>query len=153
ISRAETWRDVTPPKRQSDPKPPPVLFGRVMKYTANGLLIPLFRLFGRQAMVPIGLRGQIWPVWGARRASFYDASFTRGYSVRHSKRRGWRIIWRAAKLMSRWVQTYEGTRVAHRIGYDELTTPEFWQEQFAKGLEPSEAPARTPEPVASGAAD
>ncbi len=153
ISRAETWRDVTPPKRQSDPKPPPVLFGRVMKYTANGLLIPLFRLFGRHVMVPIGLRGQIWPLWGARRASFYDASFTRGYSVRHSKRRGWRIIWRAAKLMSRWVQTYEGTRVAHRIGYDELTTPEFWQEQFAKGPEPSEAPARTPEPVVSGAAD
>ncbi len=131
MSHTEKWGAMAPIPETALRVPPPVPFGRVMKFLLNGHLVPLYGLLGRHVDVPVSQRGLIWPIWGARSARFYDASGRRGYAVQHSKRRGWSIMWRSAKLANIWIQNFAAHRLAHRVGYDHLTSPEFWQAQFA----------------------
>lgn len=131
LARDEAWRPV-PPIGSDLPlaKEPSLGYGKIMKFLLNGHLVPFWSHLGRDAEIAPQHRGLIWPIWGKRRARFYDASGTRGYDVVHDKARFGRIMWRALKLARRWRRDYPELRAAHREGYERMAAREFWEARF-----------------------
>jgi len=135
LARTEAWRPTTPADLAVTPLPshePPLRYGRRMKWLLNGHLIPLFGLFGGRRRIPVSHRGLIWPLWGVKEAVFLNLDESRAYSVRHSKRRGWGLIWRSFRIYLRWRRDYAALRAAHRKGYQDLANRNFWETRFLK---------------------
>lgn len=133
LARTEAWR----PAESADfampempPQEPSARYGRLMKWLLNGHLVPFWRLWGRRVRIPATHRGLIWPLWGVREAVFLSPDETRAYRVSHSKRHGWSLIWRAFRLYLRWRRDYARLRDAHRRGYEELASRDFWDGLF-----------------------
>ena len=140
----EAWRDTTPLSSvSSEQKDPGIGWGKWYLALLNGHLVPFWSFIGRFVVVPVRYRSAIWPVWGARKATFYDASGTRSYTVRHNKLRGWSIILRTGIATLRWTKKYAALREAHREGYGRMTHPDFWQAQFADHAAKSGTQAET----------
>ncbi len=132
LARSEAWRPAQPedfhaPASVVDPG---MRYGRRMKRLLNGLLVPFWGRFGRDVTVPVTHRGLIWPIWGARSATFLSGDETRAYRVTHSKARGWGLIWRTFRLYRRWTREYPALREAHRAGYERLAARAFWDSKF-----------------------
>lgn len=131
LIRNEAWHDI-PPLASDVPelRDPGMLLGRIMRTILNGHLIPFWSVIGRSVTVPVVQRSLLWPIWGAKQATYYNAAGTQGYTVRHSKWRGWSLMLRAGWATVRWVRDYRAIQAAHREGYENLTSPQFWQARF-----------------------
>lgn len=131
LARDEAWRTMPPIGSEAvRVAQPSRLWGQFMKILLNGHLVPFWSRLGSDTEIAAAHRGLIWPLWGKRRARFYDASGSRGYEVAHDKARFARIMWRALKLARRWRQDYPKLRAAHREGYENMAARPFWDRQF-----------------------
>lgn len=136
LARTETWRktepgDLTLPALDTDRgKEPSLLYGKFMRALGNGHIVPFWRRFGRSVRIPLSHRGLIWPIWGLKEAVFVNADGSKAYRVRHSKRQGFALMWRAGRMYWRWRRVYPGLRDAHRAGYAEMAARPFWEARF-----------------------
>ncbi|HHS94398.1 MAG TPA: hypothetical protein ENK63_03545 [Rhodobacterales bacterium] len=143
LIQAEAWREISPfASDVPELRDPGMLVGRIMRLLLNGHIIPLWRVIGRSVTVPIVRRSLLWPTWGAKQATYYDVTGTLGYTVHHSKRRGWSVMLRAGWLTLRWLRDYRSIQKAHREGYERLTSPAFWQSQFDRAEADGQAEER-----------
>ena len=144
LARDEAWRPIPPiGSDASRAAQPSRLWGQFMKLLLNGHLVPFWSRLGSDTEIAAEHRGLIWPLWGKRRARFYDASGTRGYDVAHDKARFFRIMWRALKLARRWRRDYSKLRAAHREGYETMAARPFWDGQFDASTTTPEARVST----------
>jgi hypothetical protein len=142
LSKPEAWEAATD-LTVDQMAPPPGWYAHAMRLSLNGHLIPLWGLFGRRVRVGISRRAFLWPLWGARAATFVDPVGGRRYSVTHSKRQFFSLAGQLLACLWRWNRDYSSLKQAHRAGYTKMTNPGWWRGVFANGPEPLEAP--TPE--------
>lgn len=131
LARTEKWEPVSEFQPHiPDPHDPGYKKGRRWLMLANGHIVPFFGLRGRKVQIPSRFRGLIWPLWGAKEATFYDADCLKSYTVRHNKKRAFQIAVEAFGLLRQWRQNYSQLQTDHRAGYEALANAEFWQTQF-----------------------
>ncbi|NAZ38186.1 glycosyltransferase [Rubellimicrobium sp. CFH 75288] len=155
LVRSEAWRPLEPgedPHPLAPEGPPPVWRSRLAKWSLNGHLLPFWRRIAGAAAVPLDYRGLIWPLWGRSEVLFVDGERGRAYRVRHSKRRAFSVLARAAALTLRWRRRYNTLRAQHRAAYGVLAARPFWEARFT-GLPAELAPPLPPgaEPGAGAA--
>ena len=137
IGKPEAWQPAEDLK--VDPLArPPMWYAQAMRASLNGHLIPFFGLFGRKVRVDLARRAFLWPLWGARAATFVDADAGRSYSVAHSKRRFFGLLWQLFQCLWRWNRDYSRLKQAHQQGYARMASPGWWRALFAKGPAPLE---------------
>lgn len=139
LTRQEIWRPLAksglPPPRRA--VPPSLLFGRAMKLTLNGHLVPGFGWLGRRVVLNTADRAPIWPLWGARAARFVDPDSQRSYTVHHTKARFLVLAGRAIRQSWQWVRAHDRLVAAYRAAYPQMASRAFWETQFADpGSEP-----------------
>ncbi|MEP4037173.1 glycosyl transferase [Pseudophaeobacter sp.] len=150
------------------PAPPPErrLFSRLPRRlrhllglaSLNGHLLPFWSRIGDRIVLKIGERGLVFPAFGGARLTYLNSSGTRGYTLRHSKRRFCTLAWQMATSLLRWQRQHGQLKQAYRRGYDEMTTRAYWERKLKPGAahqvaHPTTSPAArsalSPQPPAS----
>lgn len=121
------------------PRQVPGWKARLMQFTLNGHLVPFFRVFGADVTLRTSQRGQLHPIWGARRITWLDEKTGTSFTMTHSKRRAWRETRRFLGNARRFWRDYDRIRDQWRQGYGALASQGFWTRRL--GLEPPEGPA------------
>jgi len=106
---------------------------QAMKLTLNGHLLPGFGLIGNKIRMGADARGQLRHVWGASEITYVTADGTRGYTVKHSKKRALKASLPILRATWKLWRSYDEVRDAWQAGYGRLTTPEFWQKKLGVG--------------------
>lgn len=114
----------------------------LMKLTLNGHLIPFFRQIGNKRVLPAGRRGEIRQTWAAAQITYLDGNGN-AFTVRHSKRKAARQLWRMARNMAHLLRRHDQIRDDWREGYRRLASDAFW----TRRLELDAAAATAPEPA------
>ena len=129
LARAEAFQpcDATPPRPKNRR-----LYRVLAVLTLNGLVLPGFRSFGRDVIVPTHNRAALWPFAMARRATVLSAEKTRGYTLHHSKWRAIRIAATLVWVLTLWMIKFTAIKRAQLAAYHRMTTPAFWADQFTK---------------------
>lgn len=143
----EAWRPVdatTLPAPVEDAPPGDNLRGWLWRAALNGHLLPFGRRFMEDSTVPLGLRGLLWPVWGAKRITYLNAMRDQGYTVEMDRRRGFDILRHAARMAWRWRRAYPRLMHAYTGAYGDLAAESYWQGQFEA---PQETGAQDATPI------
>lgn len=129
LARAEVFQpSQTPPPRPKNRR----LYRVLAVLTLNGLLLPGFRSFGRDVVVPTHDRAALWPFALARRATVLSGDGTQGYTLHHSKMRAVKIAATLGWILTLWLIKFTAIKRAQLAAYRRMTTPAFWADQFTK---------------------
>jgi hypothetical protein len=123
----------------------------LFRITANGHLLPFFNIWGNRVLIQPRDRSNFFPVWGASRITFLNATRDKAYTVRQSKIRFLALSLQFLWLSLRLCFGYGPLLATYRKGYAEITVPSFWQKVLKlpkPPVQPAEAVA-APEPTKS----
>ena len=138
LSREEAWQPNQPPVRPQPAKPRPTkplplmlrklqtAFGLLI---LNGHLIPFWSAFAARRVLGIEQRDQIRACFGAAELTFVDTSGQRSYTLRHSKRRFFGVLWKMAELTLRLCRDFDAIKARWRSGYAQMTTQNYWAQK------------------------
>lgn len=132
LRRDEAWKDITTPRPVQSGWINPHNFTHrlLMKLSLNGHMIPFFRQIGNHLVLDSGQRGQIRPIWGAARITYWDEAAGKWFTVTHSKRRFARAIWGLLRHSWTLLRRYPALKREWRAGYDTLTTQDWWEQRL-----------------------
>ncbi|MCF8509943.1 MAG: glycosyltransferase [Rhodobacteraceae bacterium] len=146
MRQTEAWRPLegAPPasRRRFDPRGSRFWL-LVMKYSLNGMFLPLFGLWGNQVTLKSGQRGQLHEIWGASQVTYVNADGSQMFIVRHSKARALREGLKMIANMTRLALQFSDIRALWRKGYADLTTQGFWTKTLGLETPQAAAPERT----------
>ena len=95
--------------------------------TLNGHLIPFWSLLGSHTHQNISQRGFAYDALGAAEITFFNTTCDKVYTLRHSKRRFYKIALRTMIYTVRFVLNFQRCKTSWRKGYTHMTTSEYWQ--------------------------
>lgn len=135
IPAEEVWADDDGPDAQNAQHPSRWVT-RLSMITLNGHLVPGFGHLAARRRISRLQRAFLWPIWGAAEVTVIDAEAGKSYTVRHSKRRFFALMWQLIQCLWHWNRHYNRLCDAHREGYQRLAHADWWRGQFAKGPMP-----------------
>lgn len=147
----EAFRPGPVPSERIRFRPGNPLLRFLMKVTLNGHLIPFFRRIGNRRVLAAGRRGDIRQTWAAAQITYVDEQGNVS-TVRHSKRRAARQIWRLSGNLWRLWRDHDRLRDAWRSGYTRLASDAFWRGRLGLDTASGIADATKPEADADRAA-
>ncbi|WP_109468741.1 glycosyltransferase [Albibacillus kandeliae] len=100
-------------------------------YTLNGHLVPFSRRRWDRIMLTMADRGIVYPAFGAAEITYLNATRDKAYTVTQSKARFFSICWKMLKMTLRFRREFDALKDTYRGGYDELTTPGYWERKLA----------------------
>jgi GT2 family glycosyltransferase len=137
----EAWKDGTAPPRAPRRRinPDRWLWRQAMILSANGHLLPFFRHWGDRVVLDAGQRGQLHQIWGAAEITYVDETNGKHFTMRHSKLRAARQVWRFAKSAWRFWRDYDALKRIWQEGYPQLASEYFWRDRL--GMPSPDRPA------------
>lgn len=96
--------------------------------TLNGHLVPWFR--GSRLVLDANKRSNVFQTFGAREVTFLNTNRDKAYTVKHSKRRFFAIVWKMTRLIWRFNRDFSRIRAAYRDGYEPHTSKAFWRKHL-----------------------
>ncbi|WP_208351654.1 hypothetical protein [Pseudaestuariivita rosea] len=130
LRKNEAWSDRELPVELSERRnisfENPITRG-LMKLTANGHLLPFFRLYGNHLIMSPETRTYVRPAWGAAKITVINPETGQNYTVTHSKSAVFREGFRMIRNIWRLYRAYPKLVTDWRTGYDKLTTTDYWK--------------------------
>lgn len=133
MMRTEVWQDVEPDmlkERKSLTRWPRPLRHNFGVWTLNGHLVPFSGRLWDRIVLGIGERSIVFPAFGAARITYLNTAGNKAYTVTQSKRRFFALGWRMGRLLWRFMRDYDDLKAAYRSGYDDLTSPAYWERRL-----------------------
>lgn len=146
IPAEETWGQADGPGPQAI-QAPSLWKARLWLITLNGHLVPGFGALAARRRISRLQRAFLWPIWGAAEVTVIDAEAGQRYTVRHSKRRFFALLWQLIQCLWHWNRHYNRLCAEHREGYQRLAHRDWWRGQFAKGPAPLQADDQAAETI------
>lgn len=129
----EKWKPADlralPPVRTDSPNSPKR--NRLLAATFNGTLLPFAKSRGARIAVPVELRSQMHPLWGAREITFFNPSTDQAYTVAMNRWKGLGIMWRTAMMALRFKLKYRSLVKTYQKAHPDIASPKFWDKKFA----------------------
>jgi galactofuranosylgalactofuranosylrhamnosyl-N-acetylglucosaminyl-diphospho-decaprenol beta-1,5/1,6-galactofuranosyltransferase len=135
LIQAERWQEIRPAdlvERRRFSRLPRRLRHYLGLLSLNGHLLPFWNRFADRMVLEIKDRGLVFPAFGGARLTYLNSARSRGYRLRHSKRRFFTLIWQMTLTLLRWQRQYGGLKLAYRRGYNEMTTRAYWEEKLQR---------------------
>jgi len=94
--------------------------------TLNGHLIPFWSRLGSKLRLEIKHRGLVYYALGAAQVTYLNTNRDKAYTLHHSKRRFFSILWDAVKTTRAFCRDFDQIQAAYRSGYKDRTTKAYW---------------------------
>ena len=104
------------------------------RLTLNGHLLPLFTFRKYNVALAKGFGGRINDSFRCKKVLCVDVLSQKGYVVEHNKKAFFTQLLRYYRLRYRFWRDYDKLRAAYKARESDLTSRDFWQAQFTKGI-------------------
>ncbi len=97
--------------------------------TLNGHLMPFWNKLGSKLVLRIWARANVFEAFCAKEVTYFNTKRDKAYTVRHSKARFYKIGWKMAVTLAKFIRGHKALQAQYRDRYDSLASREFWEKQ------------------------
>ncbi len=94
--------------------------------TLNGHLVPFWSRIASHVNIEIRQRGLVYYTLGAARVTFFNAARDQAYTVRHNKKRFYKIVWDMIRTTREFCRSHEALKRQYRQGYEDMASRAYW---------------------------